>query len=219
MEEKKMSEQESLALITKMIHTAKNSFVDTGIGPILWGTVISICALVQTAQIHYDFIFPFDIWLLALVAILPQIWISIQENKERKARSWTDQIITYVWMTFGIGVFITNFISSTYAQQIGPVLQEYSRLTGKSTSLYFWNYGTSYLLFLYGVPTVITAAAHRFRLMLVGGILCWVCSIIGVYTPIKIDFLMMAACAIASWLIPGIVLRKKYLLQRKSKDV
>ena len=219
MEEKKLSEQESLALITKMIHTAKNSFVDTGIGPILWGLVISVCAIIQAAQIHFDFRLPIDIWWLALGAILPQIYISIQENRERKVRSWTDQIISYVWMTFGFGIFIINFITSTYAQKIGPVLQEYIQLTGKDPDLFFWSYGSSFLMFLYGVPTIITAAAHKFRLMLAGGILCWVCSIIGVYTPVKIDFLMMSLCAICAWLIPGIIIRRKYLSQRTSTNV
>lgn len=219
MEEKKLSEQESLALITKMIHTAKNSFVDTGIGPILWGAVIAICALVQAAEIHFDYNLPFDIWLLALVAIIPQIIISIKENRERKVRSWTDQIISYVWMTFGIGIFIMNFISGSYTSRLHPVLEEYTRLTGNPTNLYFWSYASCYLMFLYGIPTIITGAAHRFKLMLAGGILCWVFSIVGVFTPTKVNFIMMAVGVIVAWLIPGLVIRRKYLSQRTSTNV
>ncbi len=217
---KNLSEKESLALITQMISTAKNSFVDTGIGPILWGTVIAICSLVQYAQIQYDFELPFDIWLLAIVAIIPQIIITIRERRIQKVRGWTDQTITYVWICFGVGIFIVNFISTAYSFQIEPLLKEYETLTGKSISQYhFWNYATSYLLFLYGIPTIITAATRKFRSMLMGGFLCWVCSLICVFTNIKIDFLLMALCAMMAWLIPGIMIRTQYLKQGKQANV
>lgn len=220
MEERKLSEQESLALITQMINTAKNSFVDTGIGPILWGAVITLCSLVQVAQIQFDFELPVDIWFLAVIAIIPQIIISVREKKLQKVRGWTDQTLSYVWMCFGIGVFLMNFISISYVQQIEPVLREYEQLTQKSTGhLHFWSYATSFLLFLYGVPTIVTAATRKFRSMLLGGILCWVCCVICVYTNIKIDFLLMALCATTSWLIPGIFIRTQFLKQGKLADV
>jgi hypothetical protein len=220
MQEKKLSQEESLALITEMIHTAKNSFVDTGVGPILWGSVIALCSLLQVAEIHYNLKYPFDIWLLAMIAIIPQIIISIRERKMQKARGWTDQTVTLVWMCFGIGVFMINFISSSYVDKIVPVLREYSQLTGKPVgSLHFWNYATAYLLFLYGVPTIITAATRKFRIMLLGGILCWICSIVSVFTNIKIDFLLMALCAMASWLVPGILIRQAFLKKVKLKNV
>ena len=43
MEDKKLSEQESLSLITQMINKAKNSYHDTGMGAMLWGAVIVCC--------------------------------------------------------------------------------------------------------------------------------------------------------------------------------
>lgn len=219
MPDKPLTEQESLQLITKMINSAKNSFVDTGVGPILWGTVIAICSLVQVAQIQYDFTLPFDIWYLAIFAIVPQIIISMQERKMQKTRGWTDATIGYVWAGFGVGIFIINFINSSCAHAINPILKEYEILSGKKTDLNFWTYGTSYLLFLYGFPTIITAATRKFNLMLYGGILCWLCSIISVFTSISIDFLMMAICAISAWLVPGLILRKRFLNSRKELHV
>ncbi len=47
MQEKPLTEQESLMIIQQMINRAKSDFVDTGIGPILWGAVITFCSLVQ----------------------------------------------------------------------------------------------------------------------------------------------------------------------------
>jgi hypothetical protein len=65
---KNLTEKESLALITQMINKAKDSYHDTGIGAIMWGSVIAICALVKFAEIQFDFHLPFDIYLLTFIA-------------------------------------------------------------------------------------------------------------------------------------------------------
>ena len=64
--EKILTEKESLELISQMINKAKNSYHDSGIGPILWGSVIALCSLVTFLQIRFDFPLPFDIWYLTL---------------------------------------------------------------------------------------------------------------------------------------------------------
>ncbi len=215
MEEKQLSEKESLLIIQQMISRAKNEFVDTGVGPILWGAVITVCSLVQFLQIHFEFELPFDIWLLALLAIVPQIYISIKEGRTRKVKGWDQDIMGYVWLCFGVGIFVVNFINNAAAHQINPMLSEYRQLTGKTDVLNFWTFGTCYLLFLYGYPTIVTGATRNFKLMIFGGVFCWVSAIISVFTVTKIDFLLMALSATLAWLVPGIILRRKYLLQKK----
>ncbi len=211
MEEKQLSEQESLQLIQQMISRAKNNFVDTGIGPILWGSVISLCSIVQFLIIQFQWHLPFDIWLLALAAIIPQILISVRERRERKAKGWDDDILGYVWLCFGVGVFIINFLNNVAADAFNPLLSDYREITGKENIPNFWSYGSSYLLFVYGYPTIVTGAARKFRLMTIGGIVCWVSALVSAFTVTKFDFLLMAVSAALAWLIPGIVLRKKYL--------
>ena len=73
------------------------------------------------------------------------------------------------------------------------------------------SYSTSLFLMLYGMPSILTGGITKFKPMLYGGILCWICCIISVYTNLKTDLLLMALSAIAMWLIPGIILRRKYL--------
>lgn len=215
MAEKQLTEQESLLIIQQMINRAKNDFVDTGIGPILWGAVITICSLVQAAQIHFEFSLPFDIWLIALFAIIPQIFISIKEKRERKAKGWDDDVMSYVWLCFGIGIFVVNFINNVLGHDINPVIRSYNESTGSHISS-TWTYATCYLLFVFGFPTIITGAARKFRLMTFGGILCWVCAVAAAFTTTKVDFLMMAASATCAWLIPGLILERKYRAQKKA---
>jgi hypothetical protein len=53
MENKPMTEQESLKLITDMINKTKASFHETGFGPIMWGIVITLCGLLSYLIIGY----------------------------------------------------------------------------------------------------------------------------------------------------------------------
>jgi hypothetical protein len=81
----------------------------------------------------------------------------------------------------------------------------------------FSDYVSSFFLMLYGFPTFITGAACKFRPMLWGGILFWLCCIAALYTGIKIDLLLVAASAIIAWVIPGILMEKEYRLYKKEQ--
>jgi len=210
MEETTMNEQESLRLITQMINKAKNSFYDTGVGPILWGSVVAFCSLVSWAERYYNFDLPFDIWLLTLVAILPQVYISIKEKKKRQAKSYNDVAMDYIWLCFGISIFLVIHINSAFVHQLADVYQEYKTATGKWPAFGLSSYASSLMLLLYGFPTIITGAIMKFKPMLWGGVACWLCCVISVYTTTTVDMLLTAFAAIVMWLVPGIILWRRF---------
>ena len=85
--EKKLTEQESLNLIAMMINKAKDAYHDTGICAVMWGALIAVCSLVRLSEVQFGYRLPFDIYLLTLVTIIPQIFISIKEKKGEKSDS------------------------------------------------------------------------------------------------------------------------------------
>lgn len=184
-----MSEQESLELITTMIQKARNSYIETGVGPLFWGVLISFCSLFTWAEIHFKFQLGVDIWLLSLIALIPQIYFSVRARKAKQHVAHDEIVMNYVWSTFAICIFLVSF----YGRQVHPA---------SSSALY---------MILYGVPTFITGGFRRFRPMIIGGLICWICSIMSIYTDFETDMLLMAVSAAAAWLIPGIILRKRYL--------
>lgn len=211
-EEKQLTEQESLQLIQQMINKAKGSYHDTGIGPILWGGVITICALVTFAEVQYNLDLPFDVWLLTLIAIVPQVFISIRESKMRKVLKYEEVALSYIWICFGISIFLLININAAIIAHINPIFQDYNKLKGPHEITFnYTSYSTSLFLMLYGMPSILTGGITKFKPMLYGGMLCWICCIISVYTDIKTDLLLMALSAMAMWLIPGIILRRRYL--------
>jgi hypothetical protein len=216
-DENKFTEKESLALITSMINKAKDSYHDTGVGAMMWGIVVAVCSLVRLAEIHYDFRLPFDIYLLTLAAIIPQIFITIKEKKERKAKAFDEVYMDYIWLGFGIGLGLLIHVINLSYSDWSVMAKEYKELTGRSSPFKLYEYIYPLFLILYGLPTFITGAACKFKPMLWGGILCWVCSIIAVYTPIRIDLLLTALSAIAAWFIPGLVMEKEYRKYKKEQ--
>src|SRR5438477_1862654 len=105
-EEKQLTEKESLDLIAMMINKAKNAYYETGVSAIMWGTLIAICSLERLAELQFGYHLPFDIFLLTLIAVIPQVIISMRENKQRKVRTYDEEYIDTVWVAFGICIFL-----------------------------------------------------------------------------------------------------------------
>lgn len=209
-QEKQLTEKESLALITQMINKAKDSYHATGMGAMMWGAIIAICSMVKLSEIHFEYRLPFDIYLLTIVAIIPQIFLTIREKKERKVKTYDDAYMDYIWLGFGICIFLLIFITNAVFRVWEPVAIEYRELTGHRSPFRFSEFISPLFLLLYGLPTFITGAACKFKPMLWGGIFCWVCCLITVFTTIKIDLLLTAASAIMAWFIPGILMEREY---------
>ena len=216
-QEKQLTEKESLALITQMINKAKDSYHATGMGAMMWGAVIAICSMVKLSEIHFEYRLPFDIYLLTIVAIIPQIFLTIREKKERKVKTYDDAYMDYIWLGFGICIFLLIFITNAVFRVWEPVAVEYKELTGHRSPFRFNEFISPLFLLLYGLPTFITGAACKFKPMLWGGIFCWVCCLVTVFTTIKIDLLLTAASAIMAWFIPGILMEREYKVYKKEQ--
>ena len=204
----KFDPQESLQLIDDMIRKAKASYHETGIGSILWGTVVSICGLVSWSQRQFNYDLPFDIWVLTAVAIIPQIIITRKEQKQRAAVRYEDRAMGYIWTTFGFSVLLLITIINLVFFHLRENVSEAMPVYGDDVSSFF--------LLLYGIPTIITGGIMRFKVMLWGGIICWSLIIPSLFLPAKTDMLLIAVAAISAWRIPGIILRLKHLKKLRS---
>lgn len=213
-DEKTLSGQESLDLIARMINKAKDACHDTGISAIMWGALIAVCSLVRLSEIHFGYKLPFDIYLLTLVAVIPQIYFSVQEKRKRKVKTYDDAFMDSLWLAFGICIFLMIFITSAMFNFWESSADEYFKATGKSSGFRLYEFNAPLFLLIYGMPTFVTGMSMKFRPMLLGGLLCWVCCIAAVFTTIKIDLLLLALSSVFAWLIPGIIMEKDY---RKAK--
>lgn len=192
--EKQLSEQESLRIISEMIQLVKKDFYDTGVSALLWGVVVSFCGLFSYLGIIFDWQFNyFFVWNLTFIALLPQIAIAIRERKQRKAKENIDTV-SIIWIVFASIMF--GLVLYTSVLKTVP----------SSSSLY---------LLVYTIPTITTGFVRKFRAMIIGGFICYACFIISCFTDYKIDMLLQSIAAISAWLIPGLILRQRYIKSTK----
>lgn len=213
--EDQLSQQESLAIIQQMINKAKNSYHENGTGAILWGCVIAFCSLATFASIQFNLKLPFDVWLLTIIAIVPQVFIAIKNKNISKAEGYDDRILDSVWLCFGISIFILTIIQANLTSGLAPLVNFYKQQTNNPSPFKYYEFNSAFFLMLYAIPTFITGRARSFNLMVYGAFVCWGSCIASIFTSIKIDMLLMALSAICAWLIPGIILRAKYLKLKK----
>jgi hypothetical protein len=192
-QEKELTSQESLALITQMINKARRDYLDSGLSALLWGSVITFCSLAAFANNYLKWHVMDYVWLLTVVAIVPQIVIAIREARNRKHRAYDDDMMGGIWISFAIAIFLLSWFVNVYQ------LSEQAPL----------------FLILYGVPTFATGYARRFRPMLLGGVACWVLALISHYTPYPYVLLCITAAALLAWFIPGLIIRKCYVKAKK----
>jgi len=192
-QEKELTGEESLELISRMINKARQDYYDTGLSALLWGSIISFCSLVTFVNhwLHWQYLE--YVWFLTLAAVFPQVMISIRENKNRGYKGHDHDLMSGIWISFSIAIFLVSWVLSWFNL---PQL----------SSIY---------MIIYGIPTFTTGYARRFRPMLIGGIACWVFSLLSIFTKFPYVMLYMVASAQMAWFIPGLILRKRYLKAKK----
>lgn len=185
------SAHSSLALIESMINKAQNRYSENGTLYLLWGWIIFICSLGQYALLSYTSMGANTglIWMLTLVALGYQFYYLKQKEKKETVKTYTDEMIGYVWMVFGISMGVVSFVSL--------------KLGG-------WQLMYALILLLYGMPTFLTGAIMRFAPLKIGGIVCWVLSVLAVYISSKEIILLLLPAVISAWIIPGYILRAKF---------
>jgi hypothetical protein len=226
MEEQQFSEHDSLRLITEMIQKAKKSFHENGTSAILWGSAVGLAGIINFAELYWHFYIGFDIWLIVMAAVIPQVFISIRESRNRKVITHTEAAMNTIWIVYGISIFALIFYfnvvpgvsdKSLVSEGIS-LIQKNADGTTRPFHLYPLSHG-SLLLLLYAIPTLVTGIAHKFRPMTYAAILCYIFFLISCYTSTAYDMLLNGLAGICNWLIPGLILRRMFYRQKKAMNV
>ncbi len=79
MEDKRMTEQESLQIIHQMIQTAKSEQKDNGMGWIIWGWLLFIACIFTFLNQQFAWVSTFFFWnLFGVITLLLGIYETIQ---------------------------------------------------------------------------------------------------------------------------------------------
>jgi hypothetical protein len=188
--ENKMTEVESLSIISGMINRARNRFSETGTLYLLWGWVILVCCISQFILLQYfSYEKSYQVWFLTWLAFIYQAFYLARKKRTEKVKTYTDEIVGFVWLTFVCCGFLLVYlllVQKSYAS-IYPAI-----------------------LVLYGMPTFLSGIILKFRPLAIGGVCCWFIALISPFVPREYHLLLPAAAVIAAWIIPGYLLRAKF---------
>ncbi|HEX5651429.1 MAG TPA: hypothetical protein VFX58_00055 [Chitinophagaceae bacterium] len=193
MAENKFTAEQSLQLIGNMINQAKGRFSENGHLYLLWGWAVLVCSLAHFILMYYvKFEQHYIVWLAMWGVFVYQLVYLRKSKKKEKVKTYTDEIMAAVWITFVVLMLLFGFL---FGRLLG---EEYYR---------FINPG---FLALYGMPTVISGTILRFRPLILGGIFCWLLALVSTVTAYPYQLLLLGAAVIAAWIIPGYLLRNRY---------
>ncbi len=193
MEEKNISEQESLAIIHNMIAQSKQSIVDRSKYFLMWGIAVFICAIVQYALLKDLQTGTQKVWLLMPLLAVVQILLSYRDRKIERVVTFTRNAISSVWISLGIGFFILAFLSARISFDMFP-----------------------FLILFYAIGTFITGRIIAFRQLIIGGVISFILSIGITYIDGPEKLLVLALSVLVSYIIPGILLKREFKKEQKA---
>ena len=191
--EENFTHTESLTIIQAMINKAKDQFSENGHLYLVWGWVILFCSIGHFVLIKF-FSFPNAsmIWIVTWGAIIYQTYYLWKQGRQKRVRTYTDDVIGWVWITFVILMFLFGFL---FARALGSAYYQYM------------NVG---FLALYGMPTFLSGITLRFRPLVLGGISCWCMSVVACFIHYQFHLLLLGLAVIIAWIVPGYILRARH---------
>jgi len=188
-EERSLSPQESLRLITEAIIRTKENIKENSFPFLLWGWLIagaSVLFFILQHYISFQYYFlPFPVLAAFGVAV------TVRYYRDRVANSTVSYLSAFLykmWMVLGLSFFVVVFIS---------VSQH--------------NVPFTYTLIIAAVGTLTSGLVLEFRPLILGGIIFFAAAIASVYTADEYKVLLQGVSMILGYLIPG------YLLKSSSK--
>jgi hypothetical protein len=188
-EENTLTEKESLALISKMIQSAKTSIRDDGIFYLLWGWAVFIAALSQFFLLQSGFGYPWIGWaiLMPLCAVVVMLIGWKRDKAGPKVRTFVGDFLGHLWMAFGVSLFIVLFMGNVDQDNVYPIV-----------------------IILYGIGTYVSGGALKFMPLKIGGIICWILAVATMWITFEYQLLILAAAVLLAYIIPGYLLSKRY---------
>ena len=188
-EEKSLSPQESLQLITDAIIRTRESIKENSFPFLLWGWLITIASfsffLLQQYTLSEYYFMPFPV--LAIAGVIITI-VYYRKRITNSTVSYLSNFLYKMWFVLGLSFFVVVFIS---------VSQNHLPFT--------------YTLVIAAVGTLASGLIMKFNPLIMGGTIFFVAAIANVYVADDYKVLLHGVSIIFGYLIPG------YLLKASSK--
>lgn len=185
-EQETLSAAESLNIITKMINQAKGNVQRSSFHFLLWGWVVALANMGMYTLIQLDYRHPYIVWLITIPAWIASMVYGYRQGRGSRTVTYIGKTIMWLWISFGVSVFILVFFGASINFNLNPVI-----------------------LLISTIPTLATGVLIKFKPLILGAISFWIFGILCFMVGLEYQNLIGAAAVIVGYLIPGYMLKYK----------
>jgi hypothetical protein len=186
-EEKMMTGEESLKIITEMINKTKVNIRQGSFHLLFWGWLILICSLSEYILWKFtDFASPWYVWFFVIPGVFVSLIYGFAKGRKAKFHTYADNLYLWTWMAFLVAAIVLFIIVSEDMDSVAP-----------------------YILTLAAMPTFISGFIIKFRPLIIGGITFWVFALIAYFAGADVAALAVPVAMLTGYLIPGYMLKRK----------
>lgn len=186
-DEKMMTGEESLKIITEMINRTKVNIRQGSFHLLFWGWLITVCSLSEwliTNLTHYAH--PYYVWILVIPGAFVSMIYGSVTGRKAKVHTYADILYMWTWIGFLFAAIVLFIVQSDRMENVTP-----------------------YILLLAGFPTFLSGFIVKFKPLIAGGICFWVIAILVHFAGPSLALLGTPVAMLTGYLIPGYMLRNK----------
>ena len=187
MDKSKLTNEESLKIITSMIHQARVNIRQSSFHLLFWGWLIFFCSSTEFLLYKFtDIGTPYYIWLFVIPGIFVSMIYGFKTGRRERVITYADRIYMWLWLAFMVTTIILFILMIDRMGSFVP-----------------------FMLMMAGFPTFMSGIILKFKPLIAGGIIFWAISVISSFTGPDIMALSMPVAVVTGYLIPGYMLKHR----------
>ena len=186
-EEKLMTGQESLRIITEMINKTKVNISQGSFHLLFWGWLLIICSLsAWILEKFAGYSHAYYVWFLVIPGAFVSMIYGYVNGRKARVHTYADMLYMWTWIGFLLASIVLFVVQAKNMQAI-----------------------TSYILLLAGFPTFMSGFIIKFRPLIVGGLCFWIIALLVNFAGPSLAPLGTPVAVLIGYLIPGYMLKNK----------
>ncbi|MGD0340598.1 MAG: hypothetical protein ABSA76_02670 [Bacteroidales bacterium] len=186
-EEKVMTGEESLKIISKMINKTKFDIRQGSFYLLFWGWVIFACSLSEFLIRKFTTLnHSYYVWFLVVPAVLVSLIYGFIKGRKASVTTYTGNLYKWIWLGFMISATVLFIVHSKSMYSVAP-----------------------YILLLAGLPTFFSGFLIKFKPLIAGGLCFWAIALVIYFAGPSSYSLGSAIAMLLGYLIPGYMLKNR----------
>jgi hypothetical protein len=185
--ERLMTGEESLKIITDMINTTKGNISQSSFHLLFWGWLIFACSLSEYLLLKFtSFASPWYVWFLVVPGVFVSLIYGGIKGRKAKFHTYADMLSMWTWLGFLVAATILFILLKNRLDSVPP-----------------------FILLLAGFPTFVSGFIIKFKPVIFGGVSMWILSLVAYFAGPNIAPLAVPVAMLTGYLIPGYMLKSK----------